>query len=135
MPIDFTAIEPVRGSGLTPRKGSRTSGPNPFLDEGWLLRSYESGQDEEITVAGKYETVVRERGDHAGEEVEKLTGDAADVVAMLRSASNKLGIGVIIQVVPAKRKGQMTVKYLGKERKQRRDHSEYEDTEPIEHPE
>lgn len=119
MPIDFSTVQPVQGSGLTPRKGSRTAGPNPFLDEGWLYRSYETGEDEEITVPGKYVTVIRERGEHAGEEIQKLTGDAADVVAMLRSASNKLGIGVIVQVVPAKR-GYMTVKYLGKERKQHR---------------
>lgn len=138
MPLDFTTLEPVQGSGLSKRKGSRVAGPNPFLDNEWLLRSYESGQDEEVTVDGKYETVIAERGLHEGEEVVRLTGDAADVVAMLRSASNKLGIGVRVEVVPdaetwfalpARRKGQITVKYLGVNRKQRRAVATEEETE------
>lgn len=134
MPLDLENLMPAVGTGLTKRKGSRVAGPNPFLDNDWLLDSYKTGTDYEITVAGKYEIVVATRGVHEGEEVERLTGDAADVVALLRSASNKLGIGVRIEVVPARRKGQLTVKYLGVERKQRRARAE-EDEEPIEHPE
>lgn len=129
MPIDFESVAPVLGSGMTKRKGSRVAGPNPFLDNGWLLQSYEEGQDYEFPAAGKYETVIATRGLHEGEEVTKLTGDAADVVALLRSAGNKLGIGVRIELVPnaeewfamsARRRGPIVVKYLGQERKQRR---------------
>lgn len=136
--MDLTNLEPVQGSGLSKRKGSRVAGPNPFLDNEWLLRSYENGQDEEVTVDGKYETVIADRGQHAGEEVTRLTGDAAEVVAMLRSASNKLGIGVRVEVVPdaetwfalpARRKGQIVVKYLGVNRKQRRTAEEVEEVE------
>lgn len=115
--LDLTTLAPVVGAGLSPRRASRTSGPNPFLDNGWLESSYDTGQDYEVTVPGQYIDDTIKRGERVGEPTQRLTGDAATVVSMLRTAANKLGIGVSIEVVPAKRKGQMTVKYLGKERK------------------
>ena len=118
MALDLSTITPQAGSGMTPRRASRTSGPNPFLDNGWLEESYNTGQDYEVgPVAGTYEDGVIQRGERAGEPTTRLVGDAATVVSMLRTAANKLGIGVSIEVVPTKRKGQVIVKYVGKDRK------------------
>lgn len=118
MALDLSALTPVEGSGMSPRRNTRTAGPNPFLDNGWLLKSYEEGQDYEIgPVSGWYEDTTIQRGERAGEPTQKLVGDAAQVVSMLRTAANKLDIGVSIEIVPGKRKGTVVIKYLGKERR------------------
>lgn len=131
MALDLSTLAPVPGTGLTRRSSGREAGPNPFLDNGWLLNSYETEQDFEVTVGGTWERAVKTRGKHKGQEYDKLVGDAATVVRMLRDAADKLEIGVAIECVPAvkivnegKRNertedipGQVTVKYLGKTRK------------------
>jgi hypothetical protein len=119
MALNLAELAPQPGAGMTPRRASRTSGPNPFLDNGWLEESYTNGQDYEVgPVSGWYEEGVIQRGERAGEPTTRLAGDAATVVSMLRTAANKLGIGVTIEVVPAKRgKNMVIVKYMGKTRK------------------
>lgn len=137
--MDFSTLAPVRGTGLTRRSSGREAGPNPFLDNGWLKESYDlhmtngspEGADFEVTVPGSWVSAVKLRGKNKGAAYEKLTGDAASVVRMLRDAADKLEIGVAIECVPAIRvvnagkrnerveeiDGMVTVKYLGKERK------------------
>jgi hypothetical protein len=84
-----------------------------------LETSYQEGKDYEVgPIPGWYEDGTIMRGERAGEPTQRLAGDAATVVSMLRTAANKLNIGVSIEVVPAKRgKNMVIVKYMGKERK------------------
>ena len=137
MPLDFDTMEPREGSGIIRTRGPRTTGPNPFLDKGWLWDSYETGKDKEVgPIAGVLVETVVSRGATAGQPTTKWTGDVATVISMLRTAAEKQGLGVSIEVVPATNergrelKGQFTVKYLGKERRQRRTGDA--DTEPDE---
>lgn len=125
MPLDISALTPKPGQGMTPRRATRTKGPNPFLDEGWLQASYDSGQDYEVgPLSGKVVEYEITKGEHKGETGEKLTGDAADAVTLIRQAAAKLGLGVAVEVVPATTArgkeiaGQYIVKYLAKNRKQ-----------------
>lgn len=128
MAVDFSKIEVVLGSGMTGRKGGagRPAAANPFVDNGWLLSSYEDEKDHELQVAGSYIDAVHERGAHAGEVYSKLAGDAAEVVALIRSGALKLGLGVTVEVVPVLRKngspvpGQLVVKYQAKAKRARR---------------
>lgn len=135
MAIDFEAMTPVAGTGMGKRATSRTSGPNPFLDKGWLMESYNTGKDYQFgPVSGdveEYKTELKKDGeivlDENGNAVyvtrSKYLGDLSTIVGMIRAASNKLNIGSIIQVVPAANergkpiKGQWFVMYIGKERK------------------
>lgn len=121
--MDLGALAPTPGSGMSRRRGTRTAGPNPFLDEGWLQQSYDDGQDYELVVKGWWIDDTIKRGDRAGEPTTRLQGDAAEIVSLLRSAAAKLGIGVSVEVVPAlgkngkELKDTVVVKYLGKDRK------------------
>lgn len=124
MALDLDALTPVQGSGMSGRRATRTSGPNPFLDNGWLWASYESGQDYEVPpVQGEFGDYTIQRGDNAGQIGQRWSGDVAAVISMIRTAADKQNIGVSIEVVPAvdargrERKGWFVVKYLGKERK------------------
>jgi len=129
MEINFDEMVPVQGDGLARRQGSRTSGPNPFLDKGWLQESYENGKDYQFgPVSGdqvEYTTQILQLDGSKidGAVRSKYTGDLADVIGLIRAASNKLGIGAVVQVVPAANergkaiKGQWFVKYVGKDRK------------------
>jgi hypothetical protein len=105
-------------------------GPNPWLDPAWpfnLKASYDSGEAYELVLAGKYEKSKYTRGKVKGEEYDKLTGDAADAVSLIRDAAEKLGLGVSIPVTPAliesgARKGQprdgfFVVRYQAQKRK------------------
>lgn len=125
MPLDISALAPKPGQGMTPRRATRTSGPNPVLDNGWLQESYDTGQDYEVgPLSGKVVEYTITKGENKGETGEKLTGDAADAVTMIRQAAGKLGLGVSVEVVPAANgrgkeiPGQYMVKYLAKNRKQ-----------------
>lgn len=121
MALNLENLAPVETT-MSPRKAPREAVANPFLTEGWMLRTYESGKAEEVTVPGAYIDGVR-KDRKTGEEtpIQKLTGDAAQVVNLIRYAADALGIGVRVEVVPAKRKGYMVVKYLGQERRQRKE--------------
>lgn len=125
MPIDFTTLTPTATEMPADTRGRQAAdrGPNPWLDNGWLLKTYESGIGDEVTVPGKYETYTG-KVRATGEEVqkEKITGDAALAVQMIRDAADKLStpqrpIGVRIVVTEAKRKGQLRIQYLGQTRK------------------
>lgn len=120
--MDFSAIKPIAGKGLSRRQATRTATENPFITEGYLLASYERGVDYELTVPGSYvdydkRTKDKTTGVVTTSKSTKLTGDAAEVVNMLRRAANELNIGVRVEVVPGARKGTYTVKYLGVNRK------------------
>lgn len=127
--LDLSNLTPTAGDGMPARRSTRTSGPNPFLDGfpdgnggvntvGTLEYSYDNDKDFVVTVPGTYEDTEIKRGPHKGEPTKKLTGDAAAVVSMLRTAADKLGIGCSIVVTPGKRKGTLAIQYLGKVRKQ-----------------
>lgn len=114
------------------------TGPNPFLDNGWLEESYQSGDTMSVIASGGWEerqktTKQREpQFDEEGNPIMHtvLVGDAATAVSLIRRAADYLGIGVKIDAVPATNergrelKNQVEVKYLGKERKVRKDSEE-----------
>jgi len=125
MAINFDEMVPVPGAGISKRASSRTSGPNPFLDKGWLKQSFDEGKDYDFgPVTGEQVEYTVSKGEAQGVQTrQKYTGDLADVITLIRAASNKLGIGAIVQVVPAANergkpiKGQWFVRYIGKTRK------------------
>ncbi len=134
---------PEDAEDIIQRRG-RSTEPNPFLDEGWLEESYQQGKTKAIVVAGGWETRQKltrvgkgqplepafdeETGDPILHDV--LTGDAATAVALIRRAADYLGIGVSVIAEPVTGPrgkvvaGQVRVRYLGKERKQRREEEE-----------
>lgn len=104
--------------------GGRESGPNPFIDEGWLDESYQTGEARAVDVPGTWETRVKKTADGEPDgEREVLVGEAGKVVSQLRAAARFLDIGVAIDTRPAKYKngkdivGIVTVTYVGKEPK------------------
>lgn len=131
MALDFTNITPTRTVMPADTRGRQAvdRGPNPFLDEGWLRETYDSGEGAEITVAGAletYEGTIRATKETVTKR--KLTGDAAEAVRMIREAADKLGLGVrVVTTVGgpgvkdnqgrAVRKGMVLVQYLGQTRK------------------
>jgi hypothetical protein len=125
--MNLSDLKPKAGTGIVRNRRVREPQENPFLDEdmeGNLKQSYELGQDYEITVSGWWEVDTIKRGESAGQEIDRLRGDAAEVVSFLRRAANELGIGVTIQTVDASpddvKEGDelVTVKYMGVERRQ-----------------
>jgi hypothetical protein len=132
MAIDFDTMKPTDGTGLTSRRGPRTAGPNPFLERGWLKESYDQNvkkfpHPDKVfgPVQGKLVETTISRGDRIGEPTTKWTGDVQAVISLLRTAADKMGIGVSIEIVPARtarnqeRAGWFDVKYLGKVRRQK----------------
>lgn len=131
--MDLSALAPAPGTGLAKRVVNRTTsvaGPNPFLDNGWLKKSFDEGKDYVVTVDGGWEMQPAKRGANKGEPIEKLVGDAYKVTRMIRDAADKLGLGVTIQYsVPTVTKkvkgkdvtedvpGKVNVHYQGKTRK------------------
>lgn len=130
--MDLANLAPAVGPGLVRRVNTRAPaerGPNPFLDNGWLQASYDTGKDYFVTVDGGWEPSVIKKGPQRGEPTERLSGDAAEVVKLIRDAADKLNIGVAIQYSIPTRKvkgnevdiaGKVTIHYLGKRRKERR---------------
>lgn len=132
--MDFSALTPAKGTGIV-RKSSRSAGVNPFLAEDSALQtSYQTGDDYYLDMPGAWEQTVYKRGAQKGEPTIGLTGDAAEVSRLLRDAANKLGIGVSIQYEPnaegegkAPKRGHIRVKFVAKERKQKREVSDTEE--------
>src|SRR5712691_6577706 len=125
MALDLSTMTPTAGNGLSRKSRGRTTGPNPFLEQGLLYKSYEEGQDYWVgPFAGAQEEYVIGRGDKAGQTGLRWTGEVAEVISLIRRTSNELQIGVAVDVQPAKHKGHFMSGYLGKERKQRRDKSD-----------
>lgn len=119
---------PTKSATGMPRRAGRASvdhGPNLFLDNGWLLQSYETGEPYEVPVEGEFIQDTIKKGARKGEPTERLTGDAAEVVRQLREAANELNIGVAIKYYEVLnknktvKKGWVLVKYQGVARKQR----------------
>jgi len=119
----------VSAAPLERRVGRATidRGPNLFLDNGWLAKSYETGETYELPVDGRLEAGIIKKGPKKGEPTERLTGDAAEVTRQLREAAEQLNIGVSIKYYPIKNErtkkvieGKLLVKYVGITRKQRR---------------
>lgn len=118
MALDFDTMAP-KPTEIGPSKAKRDREDNPFLSKGWLLQSYETGQAMEFgPVQGgleEYFPKVRETGEVSTVARQRPTGDAKLVVNMLREAARLTGIGVSIEVVPLKGRGERAmVKYLGK---------------------
>jgi hypothetical protein len=119
--MDLTALTPKTSDWTPSRPGRKsTEKTNPFVDNGWLQKSFDEGQSYAVSVPGTRET--KTTPNREGETVtrEVLTGDAATVVRLLRAASNKLGVGVSIDVTEAKRRGYMDIRYLAQKRKVRK---------------
>lgn len=123
---------PQKAEPIVRTREGRASGPNPFLDEGWLQESYDTEETMSVIVGGHWEERQRMNrqkellyeadGSPAMQTV--LVGDAATAVALIRRAADFLGIGVVVDPVPAvsdktgrELKGQVEVRYKGKERK------------------
>lgn len=103
MAFDITNIKAQEAAPVV-RKNSRSGrdlGPNPWLNKDWnqgLWESYEADVPFSAQFPGKFEMVPAKRGEKKGEPIEKLTGDAADAVFLIRQAAVKLGIGVAVPV-------------------------------------
>lgn len=138
-PKQFSIPAPVEATEIPARRESTASkdrGPNLFLQpqegfpKGYLWKSFETGRWYDVPVAGGWEVVKLQKGPRKGEETEKLTGDAQEVVRQLREAATALGIGVSVKTAAVYYKGgpkkgqevpgQVLIKYLGTTRKQRR---------------
>ena len=142
----FTIPAPVVATEIPLRResqGARNRGPNLFLEphpdegfpEGWLAKSYDDGSWYDVgPVPGGYETDTARRGKNKGAEIQRMSGMAAEVTRQLREAANELGIGVSIKYFPVLYKsgakkgqeipGQVLVKYLGINRKQKKANQE-----------
>ena len=101
---------------MSERRSGRVAAENPFLTNNWVLDSYENGRAMAVEVPGTFVEYVR-TGKQAGPAV-KLDGDAVSAVTMIRRAADALHIGVRVETVAAKRKGYITIKFMGVERKQ-----------------
>lgn len=106
----------------------RDLGPNPFLDAKWeynLANSFAKGEAYFIILPGTYVDATYIKGKQKGKQYQKLSGDAADGVTLLRKAAVALKIGVAVreytgkgpdgQVIP---KGNVLIQYLGQKAKQ-----------------
>lgn len=132
-PTVATEIPAKRDSGVE-------RGPNPYLEpdleggapNGWFMQSYETGKWMDIgPVSGAWVASEITKGERKGETVDRLEGDAMLVTRQLRDAANQLGLGVSIKYWEVYYKsgpkkgepvpGQMVVKYLAQNRKQRRE--------------
>jgi len=116
---------PVPSATPIERRAGRAvqHGPNLFLNNGWLLDSYNNGRTDEIIVDGEWVEDTIKKGEKKGQPVMRLTGDAAEVVRQLREAATELNIGVTIKDYPVLNrnnkevKGKVLIKYLGINRK------------------
>ena len=117
-----TPVENRRGGSV-----GRDLGPNPFLDPKWdynLANSYAKNEAYFIILAGTYIDSTMQKGKRKGEAMQRLSGEAADGVSLLRKAAVALKIGVAIreytgkgpdgQVVP---KGNVLIQYQGQKPK------------------
>lgn len=105
MALNLASIKAGKAAPILSNRGGREGrdlGPNVFLDESWpynLKNSYDQAEPYYIVVAGSYVADVYKRGKRAGEpmDTERLDGDAADAVTLLRKAGAVLKIGVAIR--------------------------------------
>lgn len=126
MAFDVSAIKAKTAE--TPRRvvknarSARDLGPNPWLDKVWengLWASYEGDVAFAADFPGALEMLPAKRGVNKGEPIEKVTGDAADAIVLIRAAAEVMGIGVSIRTKKA-RNGFVNVTWYGKTRKQTR---------------
>jgi hypothetical protein len=133
----LTDITPVVTAEVPKQRQTkgREYGPNLFLaphpeagaPEGWLAKSFDDGNWYELTVQGHFEEGTVNKGVNKGKPVSRVVGDAQEVTRQLREAAAHLGVGVSIKYFPvtnkngSEAKDRLTVKYLGTNRKQRRE--------------
>lgn len=135
MALDLNALKAsAKKTTMAPKVVNRSRkdvGPNPFLDKTWdqnLQASYDNAEGYEVTVDGAMEKVPARRGKNKGMPIDTLTGEAADVVFLIRQAAEKLQLGASIQTYVGKApngkggfipvpKGKVLIKYLGQKRK------------------
>lgn len=127
---------------VKPTRAKKDRGPNFFLEpippgtpgvkdgfpDGWLKLSYDIGKWFDCgPVTGAIELGTIVKGEHKGEPTERLTGVAVEIRRQLNEAAKLHGIGVSIKYFQAVDRngnelpGQMLIKYLGQNRKQRKD--------------
>lgn len=118
--MDLSTLAPTESQWTPAARGRKAQdkGPNPFVTNGWLKQTYETGKAQSVTVEGYWEE--KDRKTRAGEDVTRkfLRGDAEEIVKLLRAAANELKIGVTLNVVPARKRGFVTVHFLGQKRKE-----------------
>lgn len=134
---------PVAATEIPPRRQTSTKdrGPNLFLEphpetgfpDGWLAKSFDDGVWYDVgPVQGHWEDGVIQKGKRKGETVRRMVGDAAEVTRQLREAAAVLEIGVSVKYFPVRNKNgteakdRVMVKYLGTNRKQRKESTDEE---------
>lgn len=92
-------------------------GPNPFVVNDWLMDTFHTGKAKAVTVTGEF--VEEEKKDRKGNPVTRryVRGDAGEVIKLLRAAGDELKIGVTLNPVAGRKRGTITIHYLGIKRK------------------
>lgn len=122
MAIDFDAVAPIKSKGLAKRtRGASLPSVNPFVTKDWLMNSYNSGEAFEFPCSGAWEEYEIRSGVRKGEKAQRLIGDAATVMKLIRKGASDLMIGVRTEVEVGKftagrnkgqPNGEMVIKYL-----------------------
>jgi len=134
MALDINSLTPVP-TEMPRQQRKHHTGANPFLDNGWLQHTYDTGEGAEVTVPGTFEEVPvldKETKEPTGETRTVLRGDAHEVVFLIRQASNMLNIGARIITEPAKTQNRVKmvrVMFVGQDRKKRKSKDETEASE------
>ena len=106
MPFDINAIKAKVAA--TPRRTVQSANAkadpanNPWLNKDWeqgLWASYENDEADSAPFKGAIEKVPAKRGANKGEPIDKVTGEAAEAVSLIRTAASVLGIGVSIRTI------------------------------------
>ena len=107
---------------IAKRTRRRSDEPNPFLTEGWLKATFDKGKGAKIVMPGSIQTYqVRNRDTgELGNQANKVVGEAAVAIKMLREAADTLNIGVTIQFFPGKKKDTVEIQFLGQRRQNRK---------------
>lgn len=123
MAFDISSIK-AKPAATPTRVSTRTKkdlGPNIWLDKNWdnsLQSSYDNDEAYAADFKGKIEALPAKRGKNKGEPVDKVTGEAADAIYLIREAAKILGVGVAIRYQTAARNGYVNVVWHGRTPKQ-----------------
>lgn len=122
----------ITDSDWSPKRAGRPAaekGPNPFVQSGILLETFRTGKAKAVTVEGHFEEV--NKNDRKGNPVTRryVRGEAEEVIKLLRAAAEEITasgtpIGVTLNPVAGRRKGTITVHFMGQKRKESRKGSE-----------
>lgn len=120
--MDLATLTPTASEWTPARRGRKAEEkqPNPFVTNGWLQTSYDTGKAQMVTVEGHFEEETKPN--RKGETVTRtyVRGEAEEVIKLIREAAEELKIGVAVKPVAGKRRNTITVHYLGQKRKQTR---------------